>query len=323
VELSDFLTELVERPSLLVALQQHPDDVILDAHLSAEHAEAVRSRHPDLIWEACKPGPPGGWAGWRPRGPMPRVGVLGPSDRAGRGSLVVAGTGLSFGHMTVEARAQIKHADYVLYGVPDPVTEAWIRANSQRCEPLNVLYRTNKRRERTYREMSDRILECVREGLRVCAVFYGHPGVFVTPSHDAIRRAREEGFAARMLPGVSAEDCLFADLGVDPATRGCQTFEATDFLARLVDFDPHAGLVIWQVGVLGRSEYQPYKYELTWVPNLLARLIEVYGEDHRVAVYEAAQFIVCDPYIEWVALGSLTEASLGRNVTLYCPPLSE
>src|SRR2546429_6584747 len=44
------------------------------------------------------------------------------------------------------------------------------------------------------------------------------------------RQAREEGFEAEMLPAVSAEDCLFADLGVDPGDEGCQSFEATSFL---------------------------------------------------------------------------------------------
>jgi hypothetical protein len=33
-----------------------------------------------------------------------------------------------------------------------------------------------------------------------------------------------------MLPAVSAEDCLFADLGVDPGAAGCQSHEAADFL---------------------------------------------------------------------------------------------
>ena len=63
------------------------------------------------------------------------------------------------------------------------------------------------------------ILDAVRGGASVCAAFYGHPGIFVTPSHDAVRRARAEGYPARMLPAVSAVDCLFADLGVDPAPR--------------------------------------------------------------------------------------------------------
>jgi len=33
-----------------------------------------------------------------------------------------------------------------------------------------------------------------------------------------------------MLPGISTEDCLYADLGVDPGLIGSQNFEATDFI---------------------------------------------------------------------------------------------
>jgi hypothetical protein len=57
------------------------------------------------------------------------------------------------------------------------------------------------------------------------------------------------GVSARMLPGVSAEDNLIADLGVDPA--GLQSYEATGFLVYKYRFDTSAGLVLWQVGVLG------------------------------------------------------------------------
>ena len=102
-----------------------------------------------------------------------------------------------------------------------------------------------------YERMAEAILEPVRAGKRVCAVFYGHPGVFVLPSHDAISRARAEGFDATMLPGVSAEDCLVADLGVDPARNGLQSYEAGDFLRRRPVIEPTTALVLWQIGVVG------------------------------------------------------------------------
>jgi len=35
-----------------------------------------------------------------------------------------------------------------------------------------------------------------------------------------------------MLPAISSEDCLYADLGVDPATTGNASYDATDFLLR-------------------------------------------------------------------------------------------
>ena len=65
-----------------------------------------------------------------------------------------------------------------------------------------------------------------------------------------MRRARAEGFGARMLPAVSAEDCLFADLGIDPGPRGLQAYEATYFFRTRPPVDPRATLLLLQVGML-------------------------------------------------------------------------
>src|SRR5437899_1041057 len=104
-------------------------------------------------------------------------------------------------------------------------------------------------RDETYDDIVAEILSAVRSGTRVCVALYGHPGVFARPAHEAVRRARAEGFPARMLPAVSAEDCLFADLGVDPGENGCQSYEATDFLLRKREVDVSAALVLWQISV--------------------------------------------------------------------------
>ena len=58
-----------------------------------------------------------------------------------------------------------------------------------------------------------------------------------------------------MLPGISAEDCLFADLGVDPAEAGCQSYEATRFLERRPAIEPRAALILWQIGVVGSANH--------------------------------------------------------------------
>jgi hypothetical protein len=107
--------------------------------------------------------------------------------------------------------------------------------------------------------MSELTLKYLREGLNVCVVYYGHPGVFVMPSHDSIRQARAAGFEAIMLPGISAEDCLFADLGIDPGRIGCQSFEATDFLVNRRKFDTSSHLILWQIGVIGDLSYDPHR----------------------------------------------------------------
>lgn len=99
------------------------------------------------------------------------------------------------------------------------------------------------------------MLRHVRRGENVVGVFYGHPGVFVSPSHRTIAIARDEGYAAKMLPGISAEDCLYADLGIDPSSAGCVTYEASDLLLSNRSLVPSSHLILYQVGVIGVTDF--------------------------------------------------------------------
>ena len=244
------------------------------------------------------------------------------SDPRASGSLVIVGTGISVaGQVTIEARAHMEQADKLLYLVADPATQYWVRNLNPSAESLDRFYGENKKRLETYQAMVDRILAVVREGGRVCVAFYGHPGVFVYPSHQAITSARAEGFDAHMLPGVSAEDCLFADLGVDPGTKGCQSFEATDFLVHRRRHDPHVALILWQIAVIGDFDYRTDRmFNRTGVQVLVEVLGEHYSGDHEVVIYEAAQYPVCQPVIERVQLADLPDSSITGISTLYVPP---
>ena len=90
-----------------------------------------------------------------------------------------------------------------------------------------------------------------------------------------------------MLPAVSAEDCLFADLGIDPGD-GCQAYEATSFLMQRHPIDPTAHLLLWQVGTIGNWTYESTGYDLRTFPSLVAKLQQFYSPAHPVTVYEAS-----------------------------------
>jgi hypothetical protein len=122
-----------------------------------------------------------------------------------------------------------------------------------------------------------------------------------------------------MLPAVSAEDCLYADLNIDPATTGCASYDATDFLLRPPAIDTASGLILWQITVIGdpNAVAEP---RLDNVHALVERLAEDYPLGHGVVVYEASPYPVADPVIEHVALGDLPEAPLTPLSTLYVPP---
>jgi hypothetical protein len=241
--------------------------------------------------------------------------------KRGPGSLIVLGTGIeAIGQVTLAARRAIEGADEVLYLVPDPLTQDWIEGLNPVCESLQQLYESGKDRSLTYGAMTARILHGVRSGRRVCAAMYGHPGVFVHAGHAAVRIARAEGHRARMLAGVSAEDCLFADLGVDPGHWGCQSYEATNFLMRRRRIDISAPLVLWQIGLIGIFDHGHEPGDAAAGLAVLADVLsDLYGEGHEAIIYEAALLGICDPRIEPIPVRALASAAVTSASTLFVP----
>jgi hypothetical protein len=149
---------------------------------------------------------------------------------------------------------------------------------------------------------------------------YGHPGVFAYPAHEAIRRLRADGFPTRMLPGISAEDCLFADLGIDPSRTGCQSLEASDFVLFERTIDATSALILWQVGVVGDKTYHRGQYNLDAFPVMKSKLSGIYGGSHVATVYEAAMLPGLPAKIRQVALDELSRDDVTAGSTLYVPP---
>ena len=237
------------------------------------------------------------------------------------GSLTIVGAGIQFkGHLTLEARSHIEQADKVLYALTDPASMVWITQLNPTAESFSDYLDGQPRRD-AYRAWVEQMLAPVRQDKKVCAVFYGHPGVCVPPAHEAIRQARREGFVAMMLPGLSAEDCLFADLDVDPIEHGYQSFEATDFLIRPRAFDTSCALILRQIGTIGETIYQKKGADYRRGLRVLTETLTAhYGADHEIVVYEAARLPVMRPIIERVPLAGLPEARITQISTLYVPP---
>ena len=111
-----------------------------------------------------------------------------------------------------------------------------------------------------------------------------------------------------MLPGISTEDCLVADLGVDLSQSGYQCYEASNFLSLrqasrygcradfMADRSNRAGEV-WSGS--GRRA----------VHILTERLLAFYPADHQVAIYEAATLPVCDTCVRKTVLAEPSKLS--------------
>jgi hypothetical protein len=198
----------------------------------------------------------------------------------------------------------------------------WLSTLRPDAVSLHSLYGDGKERTETYREMVDAMLAPVREGYDVCAAFYGHGGVFVSPSHEAIRQARAAGYDATMLPAISAEDSLFADLGIDPGRTGCQSYEATNFLLTHRPVDPAAVLILWQVGVLGEWG-SGRRTDRRRLGLLVDRLVDTYSAEHEATLYEGSPYPVGEALVVRTPLGQLAEAVVTAATTLVVPPREE
>lgn len=237
------------------------------------------------------------------------------------GSIVCVGTGMMLGaHISPRSRSHIEQADVVFAAVSDPVVELWLQEMHADVRSLQPFYSEGKSRHETYREMIEAMMLEVRAGKRVCGAFYGHPGVFAFAPHKVIEQARAEGFQAHMEPGISAEDCLYADLGIDPGRVGCQHYEASQFMFYRRQIDPSAYLVLWQVGIAGDRSFKRYATASTYRALLIELLVEHYPLNHEVIVYEAATLPISTPRMQKMALSELANAALYLQSTLVLPP---
>ncbi len=240
---------------------------------------------------------------------------------AKRGSLVCVGIGMTLGsHITPLARSHIEKSDVVFAAVSDGIVELWLEEMHKDVRSLQPYYSEGTSRLTTYRNMVEAMLTEVRKGKQVCGAFYGHPGVFAWPPHTAIAIARKEGFAAHMEPGISAEDCLYADLGIDPGRVGCQHYEASQLLFYKRRIDPTAHLVLWQVGVAGDQSLARFSTGAAYRQVLVDVLAEDYPLDHDIIVYRTATLPIHPPRVERMVLRDLPGADITLQDTVVLPP---
>ncbi len=241
-----------------------------------------------------------------------------------QGELTIIGSGIESVGFILGDEELIRAADAVFYCVSDPATVVWLKTIRPDAYDLYVLYDNSKVRYTTYMQMAEAMLHFVRQGKKVIAVYYGHPGIFVLPTHRAILIARREGHKAQMRPSVCALDCLCADLGVDPSQPGMQTHEATGMLIRGRAPDTSLHVVLWQVGLIGEMGYRRKGY-LNSNFSIFVEFLQLhYGADYPVTNYVASRYPTIPSTIETYPLSALHDPEIQKKVTgistFYLPP---
>lgn len=239
-----------------------------------------------------------------------------------RGSIACVGLGMTLGsHLTPLARSYIEQADVVFAALSDGIVELWLERMHPDVRSLQPYYgKGEKSRMRTYREWVDVMMAEVRSGKNVCGVFYGHPGVFAWSPHEVIKVARAEGYQAHMEPGISAEDCLYAEVGIDPGRHGCQHYEASQLLFYETPINTGAYLVLWQVALAGDRSLKRFSTGPEYRQVLVDVLSRDYPLDHEVILYRCATLPIHKPQVRRMALRSLPGTDIAPEDTVIVPP---
>jgi precorrin-6B methylase 1 len=250
-----------------------------------------------------------------------KISSLPSPNEVPRGSLACVGMGMTLGsHLTPLARSHIEQSEVVFAGLSDATMEIWLQRMHPDVRSLQPYYQEGKSRLKTYRQWVELMMTEVRAGKRVCGVFYGHPGIFAWSPHKAIEAARAEGFQAHMEPGISAEDCLYADLGFDPGRFGCQHLEASQLLFYERRIDNTGYLVLWQVGLVGDRSLARFQTGPAYRQVLVDQLSRDYPLDHEVIIYRGATLPIEKPRIRRIALRELPDVQVTVEETVVLPP---
>jgi precorrin-6B methylase 1 len=237
--------------------------------------------------------------------------------------LTIVGLGLQYyTDLTLGAKQAIESAEQVLYLSSDELTSSFINELNGSSEDLFQLYRDGRDRDQIYQDISRAIMGSVERFSDVCVAFYGHPTLLVTPLQTILPELRHSGVRVTILPGVSAEDWLFASIGLDPSERGWQSYEATEFLIHRHEICLTSYLVLWQVGAVGTGKYYSIEGVMPAFSSLLRKLLDIYPQSTNCTLFEASPFLPFDPIMDRVLLGHLTSDAVTKRTTILIHPPS-
>ncbi|HBD7398676.1 TPA: methylase [Legionella pneumophila] len=234
--------------------------------------------------------------------------------------LALVGTGIkTIAHITEETKGYICTCDKVLYLVNEPLLERYIHKLAKSSESLDAIYFNSKSREDAYNNLAQYIYRAIEDVDSLCVVIYGHPCVFATPGLLALS-GLSDSIKTVVCPGISAQDCLYADLRFDPASGGIQSFDATEYLLydRLVDTSSH--VVVYQIGMVGNMGLPTNTVNLEAINFIKKKLIKLYKKGKKAIIYEAALYPGTHPKISEFDLEQLDRQELTTLSTLYIPP---
>jgi uroporphyrin-III C-methyltransferase len=234
----------------------------------------------------------------------------------------LAGLGMRATHLLPETVSVLRDSNQVLHLSHAPGTSELLAQHCASVVDLMPLYEEGADRLATYKRIAATVLDAALDRAPVTMAVYGHPLVLSVPSEILLRLGPELGMTVRVLPAVSALDCLLADLGVDLVATGLQMHEATDFLVYRRRLLPELATVLWQVGVLAYRHYtgDPAVAPI-WLRRLQEQLLVTYPGEHPVTAISSGVDATSEPEIHRFPLARLADMAtvLHLGTTVYLP----
>lgn len=241
--------------------------------------------------------------------------------------LYIVGLGVAnVDHVTREAESAIRQSREVLYLDTGVATQRFLE---QRCARVTSLYEESYREEdlrlNAYRHMAARVIDAALDHAPVTLAIHGHPVVAVYAPFLILDMAELLGLTVRILPGISAMDCVFAELKIDPCVHGLQMYEATDLLLRGRPLQADVPALIWQIGNLETRLHTSRVSKPERFDRFVNYLLRFYPVGHNVVAIYVAPHPLMPSTIRQFPLGKLREHAehLHAGFTLYIPAVAE
>ena len=237
----------------------------------------------------------------------------------------LVGSGIkSISHLTQESTIFMADCEKLFILVNEPILKEYLLKQYQHAEPLDDLYFSTDRRADNYAAIEAKLIQSLDEYNSVTFLCYGHPTVFAESGLKVAKQLEGRGdVKVNILPGISALDCLFADLKVDPGHCGMVTYEVHDLLVYSKAIEPNSQTVIWQVGMIGNLGKPSYDVNRDALIVLKEYLLKYFDENHECVVYEAAMYSGMNHKEVRFKLSELESQEYSPISTLYIPPVSK
>lgn len=246
------------------------------------------------------------------------------SESAIDADIYVVGVGIRGARqITREVEEVLRVVNEVFYVVASQELPSYLRELNPCTTNLHPLtYKEGVGRISAYDAMSAAVIDAAIDHGPTALALYGHPTMFVFPSQQIARAAEFMNLRVRVIPGISALDCILADLLLDPGLLGLQIYEATEVLVRKRPIQPDVPCLLWQVGSLESNLYSEGHSRPERFTRIKKYLLQFYSPNHRIAAVHSSIDIAVPSQVLWFPLSEIEahHAELHQGLTLYIPP---